>query len=142
MSSEDREQYSDFVSVVVARSVEEAEEFCDLLNDHDIPAMVGDGGSQGKEEAVRSCPQSKGTARGVPVLVPEVLLDEASEVIADREDSDEFRVVDEKDDDQDEEDEFDFEEEVIDPSLLESADDEKDLSVDDDSEDPEDDEEF
>ena len=96
------EDFEDFVPAVFARSAEEAEEYREILNDHDIPAIVGDDGLIGDKPGGRQKPPApKGMTRGVPVLVPEVLLDEASEVIADR-DYDELQE-EETDEDEDEE---------------------------------------
>lgn len=90
MSPEEQE-YADFVPVVMARSTDEAEQYCELLSDHDIPALVGSNkvdspANNGK--LASGC----GVTRGVPVLVPAELLDEAGQIIADREDVDEFLV--------------------------------------------------
>ncbi len=90
--SPEEQKHSGFVPVVMARSKDEAEQYCELLSDHDIPAMVGD------DDQCDSCPNgnnrphARGMIRGVPVLVPEEMLDEAGQVIADREDVDEFMV--------------------------------------------------
>lgn len=95
------EDYSDFVPAVFAPSVEEAERYRDLLSDHDILALVGD---EDGDEKTRGAGNHSAMTHGVPVLVPEVFLDEASEVIADHEDIDEFQVADDEvDDDEDEE---------------------------------------
>ncbi|MHC4294464.1 MAG: hypothetical protein ACYSTL_02640 [Planctomycetota bacterium] len=128
MSPEDEEfvhsgeEYADFVPVVVVHSPEEAEEYRELLSDHDIPAVVDDGESVSGNETRAG--QKRTVSRGVSVLVPEVLLDEASEIIADREDLDEFRVDDEDDEDEDEE--FDLEE-APDSEPRTELDDEEDL---------------
>ncbi len=102
------EEYSDFVPAVFARNVDEAEEYRELLNDHDIPAMVGN--LDDDENTPR-----RGMTRGVPVLVPEVLLDEASEIIAElEEEEDEFDEEDvdgDEIDDDENEDLFDDEDE-------------------------------
>ncbi len=82
-------EYNDYVTAVVARNRGEAEQYRNLLSDHDIPAVVDEEELDKTEE---SPPRSKGIIRGVQVLVPEVLLDEASEVIADREDAEDFGV--------------------------------------------------
>jgi len=102
MSSDDEElnlsgeEKSDFVPVIYARSVDDAETYRSLLEDHDIPAVVGEE-AEGKEGSAARA------SRGIPVMVPEVLLDEASEVIADREDLESFEpVVDDVDEDEDE----------------------------------------
>lgn len=90
MSPEEQE-HADFVPVVMARSTDEAEQYCELLSDHDIPALVG--GNKADSPANNSQLASDcGMTRGVPVLVPKELLDEAGQVIADREDVDEFLV--------------------------------------------------
>ena len=78
----------DFVPAVFARSVEEAERYQELLDDHDIPALIGE--------------NSGGMTRGVPVMVPEVYLDEASEIIADRGELEEFDLLEEDLEDEDE----------------------------------------
>lgn len=93
----------DFVPAVFARDIDEAEEYRQLLEDHDIPAVVATdddlGGPAGQKNG-----QRPSMTRGVPVMVPESLLDEAGEVIADREDLDEFEIEGE---DIEEEEEFD-----------------------------------
>lgn len=128
------EEFADFVPAVFARSVAEAEEYRELLNDHDIPAIVGAADAIKEEDAkvaVRS-----GMTRGVPVLVPEVLLDEASEVIADREDADEFG---DEAEDEEEDEESEFEELGPDGEKLPVDDDDEE---DDDEEDDEEEEEL
>lgn len=96
------EEYTDFVPVVFARSPEEAQRYQELLSDHDIPAMIGGDKDSDSDAAPCANPCSGGMSRGVPVMVPDVLLDEASEIIADREDVDEFALeedeVEEEDD--------------------------------------------
>jgi len=100
-----QEDDSDFLPVVFARSIDQAELYRELLNDHDIPALVGtDGNIDPKASGVS---RRKGMTHGVPVLVPESMLDEASEVIADREDVDEFGLADEDDLEDEEEEELD-----------------------------------
>ena len=100
----------DYVPAFFARSLAEAEEYCELLSDHEIPARTG----LDEELLVDADPDHRAASRlgmthGVPVLVPESLLDEASEVIADREDLAEFEEESEEADEQeDEEDEDDF----------------------------------
>jgi hypothetical protein len=105
------EEYSDFVPAVFARSLNEAQKYQELLNDHDIPAIVGLDEELQSEEDTPRVKRRKGMTHGVPVLVPEVLLDEASEVIADREEHDEFETDDDDDldDDEDDEEEEEFE---------------------------------
>ena len=66
---------TDFVPAVFARSMAEAEAYRRLLDDHDIPVILGES---------RPVESRSGITRGCPVLVPEVLLDDASRIIADR----------------------------------------------------------
>ncbi|MFW6061760.1 MAG: hypothetical protein ACOC93_03025 [Planctomycetota bacterium] len=120
------EAYEDFVRAVQTRNQDQAEKYRELLEDHDIPVVVD-------ESATR---RGRGMARGICLLVPEPLLDEASEIIADFEreegllDQEEtfedeqedelegegFEELDEEGepfelDDDEQEDEFDFDEE-------------------------------
>jgi len=108
------EEQSEFVPVIFARSREDAERYRDLLEDHNIPAVVGTDADD--EDAL---PSRSGMTHGVDVLVPEALLDEASEIIADREDLDEFAPTEEvDDDDEDEDDDFGLtESESLDPDF-------------------------
>jgi len=93
----------DLVPVLFARNLEEAEEYCDLLSDHDIPARPGmDDELPEEKEGEQRLAGRRGMTHGVAIFVPETLLDEASEVIADRE---EFGDLEEDDEDVDEEDE-------------------------------------
>ncbi len=116
------EEFADFVPAVFARSVEEAEVYRELLNDHDIPAIVGIDEDLKAADAPKA-PRRRGMTHGVPVLVPEALLDEASEVIADREDADEFADTE---DEVEEEEEEEFEElKPLSPDGEESEEDEE-----------------
>lgn len=126
---------SDFVPVVYARSLDDAEQYRSLLEDHDIPAMVG-ADEKLDDDAKRA---ELTPRRGVPVMVPEVLLDEASEVIADREDIDEFAPqTDETDEHEDEDDVLELQV-PLDDRAEDPLDDEEDL-LDDIETDSEDDE--
>ena len=129
--------HADFVPALIARTHEEAEGYCDLLNDHDIPAVIGDKAAQ---DAAGLADRRRGMTRGVPVLVPEVLLDEASEIIADREDDEEFRLEDDELAEDDEDDEFEYdEEEGADEELDEEGDEEdEDIFLEEDEEEDED----
>ena len=69
------DELADFVPAVFARSMEEAEAYRRLLDDHDIPAILG---------LALPVDRSALITRGCPVLVPEVMLDDASRVIAER----------------------------------------------------------
>ena len=82
------------VPVVVARSDEEAEVYCELLSDHEIPAVIADEDAlDGNGHQVQH-----GMTHGVPVLVPEPLLDEAGEVIAARDESEDLLASDDDED--------------------------------------------
>jgi len=105
--SASEEEYSDFVPAVYAKSLEEARLYRELLNDHDIPAIISDEQDQAASKGDKNGPGKTGSrsiSRGVAVLVPDSLLDEASEIIADREDSDEFGIVEDLLEDDEEED--------------------------------------
>lgn len=124
-------ELGDFVPAVFARSIEEAEEYRQLLDDHDIPAIVGD-----EDRAAGAAGQPgprKGFSRGVLVLVPEAMLDEAGEVIAERDETDAFGLK--KEDEEDEEDEV-FALDEAEPQELEG-----DLEEDDEEEEDEDEDE-
>lgn len=85
--------------VLFARSGAEATRFCALLEDADIPALVGD--HMGKA--------LKGL--GVPILVPESLAAWSSEILAAKQagdGADRFDDDDEEDDDEDEADDDSF----------------------------------
>jgi hypothetical protein len=94
-----------FVSVVFARNVEQAERFRELLEDHDIPALVGSSDDIDVESEEWQAARRQGMTHGVPVLVPEALLDEASEVIADLDDTTGMEEDDKDEDDEDEDEE-------------------------------------
>jgi hypothetical protein len=78
----------DYVPAVFARSLDEAERYRQLLEDHDVPAVI-DG---------EYCPPRPRGAPGecVPVLVPEPLLEDAKGFIADIEETNGF-LEDEED---------------------------------------------
>ncbi|MDD4888762.1 MAG: DUF2007 domain-containing protein [Phycisphaerae bacterium] len=125
----------EFVPVIYARSATEAEFYKGLLTSNDIPAVI-------EEEAgeVIGMPSSI-VGQGVPILVPDELLDEASEIIAEHgnneeeEELDEYEDIDEESDDLDEEfdddDELDDEAEDEDEELDDLDDDLDDDDVDD-----------
>ncbi len=102
------EDYTGFVPAVIARSAEEAEQYCELLNDHDIPSLVGNDEIDLDEKNSPKIAHGGEITHGVPVLVPEAMLDEASEVIADREDLDEFSLGDDEDEIEDDDDKYGF----------------------------------
>jgi hypothetical protein len=91
------EDYEDLVPALIARSINEAEQYCQLLNDHDIPAIAGESADAVEDDEDVTVRQ-RGISRGIPVLVPDVWLDEASEIIADREEIEGFEIDAEQDD--------------------------------------------
>jgi hypothetical protein len=100
-------EFDDFVPAVFARSPQEAEEYRELLNDHDIPAIIhSDDEEQPPAVGRAAVPIRTSISRGVPVLVPEALLDEASGVIADREDTEEFQAGEDDVEEEEEDDEL------------------------------------
>ncbi|MFP4053153.1 MAG: hypothetical protein ACLFV7_04740 [Phycisphaerae bacterium] len=123
----DEKEYGEFVPAVFARNEEDAEKYREILEDHDIPVVLSDEtGPQDPDEEEPAVPRRNMT-RGVAVMVPDALLDEASEIIADREDTEEFEEDDELFDDE-EEDEFDLDEEFTEEDLgFDEEDDEEEL---------------
>ena len=117
-----------FVAVAFARSLEEAKAYQELLGDHDIPAQIGnDEDFEDSDSKQARQARLRGMTHGVPVLVPEVMLEEASEVIADRENAEDFGPEEDEDDEDD--DDYGLEEE-IDPSVEESFDEDDDFFID------------
>ena len=126
------EGMSDFVPAVFARSAEEAEQFRELLDDHDIPAVVAtDNEITGGEDSESRPAQLDRMTQQMAVLVPKVLLGEASQVIADFEDSADFQATGDEfdEDEQAEEDELSLQAEPADERLIASPD-EKDEALD------------
>jgi len=130
------QEHGGYVAVLIARSFEEAEYYCQLFNDHDIDAIIGD---EDLDDIEARCNLARDAAIcGVPVLVAEEMLDEAREIIADREDLDEFQVANDRGLDEDDDEEFSFVEEAIDEDVDKDADlldDEDDYDQDDEEED-------
>jgi hypothetical protein len=137
------DEYGEFVPAVLARSSEDAEKYRELLEDHDIPVVLSDDEEKPAEGDETPTRRRRGMSRGITVMVPDALLDEASEIIADREDTEEFEQDDEDfddDEDDDEAEEFGLDGEPIE----EEDDDEEDLfggldDLDDDLDDEDDD---
>ena len=135
----------DYVPVFFARNIAEADEYCELLGDHEIPARAGlDEELLADADPDHRAASRRGMTRGVPVLVPESLLDEASEIIADREDFSEFEDGQDEDEEEDEDDEDFGLGEVAPDDLMadqddEDEEDEESLFGDDDDDDDDDD---
>ena len=135
-SPEDKSE--EFVAVVYARSLEEAEQYRELLDDHDIPAMFGTNASEDEEGKLTRRAPVRTSSRGIPIMVPEVMLNEASEVIASREELEDFATEDDEFEDDDEEEGEDEASESDDEELEEedeeSFEDEEDEFLEDDKE--------
>ncbi len=91
----DVDKPDDYLPAVYARSFDQAEWYCQLLEDHDIPAIMND-------DYEPPSVAEKVRGRGVPVLVPESLLSDARACIRELEDMGEFSA-DDDDEDEDEE---------------------------------------
>jgi hypothetical protein len=124
------DEKEEFIPAVYARNEDDAEKYCALLEDHDIPVMVG------RETEEDSGARSSSISRSVPILVPEAFLDEASEIIADSEDTQGFLDDDEEFEDEDDDDEeFDFADNIDDDDDLEDEEKEGFMGFDDDDDD-------
>lgn len=71
----DPEDHDGYVPVVYAEDLDEAERYCQLLEDHDIPAIV-DEDYEGLDT-----PDGVDIHQGVAVLAPEIFRDEAGGLI-------------------------------------------------------------
>ena len=71
------------VLLLYAKSQASADEYVQLLADHDIIATVGDDQWEGDTES----DEDENGYEGIPVLVPESCIDEAELIIADSEDA-------------------------------------------------------
>lgn len=119
-----QDEADQYVPVLYAHSVEEAERYCQLLEDHDIPAIVDD-----DYEDLESV-HSSGVRQGVPVLAPGSFQEEAQALIADLEEMGELvdelgEPLDEGSDrsgDSDLPDDYDYDEEGEGLGELEGAD--------------------
>ena len=84
--------YEDYVPVAYGRDDDQATHLVDILNDHEIPAEVGE-------------LLGEPAGQGVPVLVPADLVDEATEIIENYDDLEGLVLADDEYEDEDEEDE-------------------------------------
>ena len=85
-----------YVPVVYAHSFEQADWYCQLLEDHDIPAIT--------DEDYKPPPGSKSDHhhRGVPILVPKSMLADATECISQLDEMESFCEEDDIDESDDE----------------------------------------
>lgn len=130
------EDSSEFVPAVIARDAEEAEYYRALLSDNDIPVQVGPSQPAGEEDPQREI------SHGLPVLVPEDKLDEASEIIAEGEDIEGFDQEDGEELEDEEEAIGDEEDELEDEEFEDDEEEGLEDEEDEDLEDELDDEEF
>ncbi len=86
----------EYVPVVYAHSFEQADWYCQLLEDHDIPAIT--------DEDYEPPPGNKSDRhhRGVPILVPKSMLTDARECISQLDEMESFCQDDDIDEDGDE----------------------------------------
>ena len=104
-NQQDIHSEDDFVPVVYARDEEDADQYRQLLEDHDIEVVLGDEDWEGL--AVDELDPG-GSRQGLPVLVHATFLEEATEIIADREDDEGFVAEDEEAVHEVEDDDFDL----------------------------------
>ena len=91
--------------VIFAHTAEEAEEYRQLLEDHGIYAVIADEDDGLDEDADRPRRARGRINPGVPILVPEVDLDEAGEILAEWDETGNYELPADYDDDDDDEDE-------------------------------------
>jgi hypothetical protein len=131
------EEHPGFVPVIMARSPEEAEEYCQLFEDHDIDVVVGD--EDLEDRVVKGKIASRPPVGAIPILVAEDMLDEAREVLADREDV-EFQLAGDEDDEYDDEDDGEDELDLVidledgDEDLIDEDEDDEEFDEDEDEE--------
>ena len=89
----DAEEYADvdddFVPAIFAHSSLEVSACIEILANHDIQTIVGDERDLERDE-MEHIAWSAGMTHGIPVLVPEALLDESGSILAGRDDIDGF----------------------------------------------------
>ena len=93
------EEQDDYVPLMHAKNMDQAEEYCQMLEDNDIPAMLDD----------EYTPRRRG-GKGVPILVPATLLEEAKAILEELEEEAQEELDTEDEDDLDEEEEFEDDE--------------------------------
>ena len=108
----DTKEQDEHVPLLYADSVEEAERICQILEDHDVPALP--------DEEYEDPEADEQGQQGVAVLVPESMVDEAEAILDDLEELE--ALGEEEEDFEDEEDEEDLGDEELD--LDEEEDDE------------------
>lgn len=89
------EDFGGYVPVVYAHSFEQADWYCQLLEDHDIPAIMD-------EDYEPPPARSKRQHSGVPILVPESMLTDAKECISQLDEMESFCEEDDDDESEDE----------------------------------------
>lgn len=94
------EDLGEYVPVIYARSADEAEKYRQLLEDHGIPAVIDEDYEPGEAHS------PKAGMAGVPVLVPESLLEDARQFVAEIDELTALHAEDEEPYDEDDEDDF------------------------------------
>ena len=124
--AESTKSFHEFVPVLFARNLIEAEFYQTLLAEHEIPVLIEDENTESF-----GLPD---IGRGVPVLVPDEQLAEAEDILEQREDSDDDSSDNNDDDEDDEDDEL----EGLEPFGPDDDDDSYDEPDDEDDEDEDD----
>jgi hypothetical protein len=84
----------DYIPLLYARNLEEAEYYLELLEEHEIPVMI--------DEERTEMADPSGKEPGIPVLVPDDHLDEAEAIIDEEESLDEVFGNDEDEEEEEE----------------------------------------
>ena len=113
-------ELGEYVPVVYAGSVDEADWYRQLLEDHDIAAVVDDEYAEEPPEDI------KGPPTGTAVLVPEATLAEAKEVITEFDDMEGLEAFGEEAGDDEDEEEYGLSYDVAEegPNVIEDEEDE------------------
>ena len=103
----------EFVPILFADSMEEAEEYCQLLEDHGIKTSTEDSGRQDDNNGIADGKAdddgdtySDDMSHGVPVFVHKSNIDEANEIISEHDDLAAFGLDDDEFDDDEADDDF------------------------------------
>ena len=94
----------EFVPVAFAGSMQDAADYCQLLEDHGIEAFADNGGGADGKIEDDDIYADATIPHGIPVFVNKSDVDEASEIISERDDVGAFGLDDKLDEDDDEDD--------------------------------------
>jgi hypothetical protein len=100
-----------FVPILFADSMEDAKEYCQLLEDHGVKALVdseqdGNNLSVGNKIDENNETDANDISHGVPIFVHKSDVDEANEVITEHDDLDTFGLDDDELSDAEDDDDF------------------------------------